>query len=145
MPKPAMGMIVPRSVTSRKFTFTRIAGSIFTASGETRITAYCDVPRVGLRGSKLMVSVAGATPEPRFTVIGGLVAVGVVGEILGPAANVIRPPPMLRTTTVAVATMRLQISTESTTFVVLTSRIGRLFNWPMGMTSSPVVEFANRY
>ena len=30
-----------------------------------------------LRGSKLMVKVAGATPEPRFTEIGGLPAVGV--------------------------------------------------------------------
>src|SRR5262245_7342307 len=125
--------------------FTRTAGSIFTASGETRITANCDVPRVGVRGSKLMVIVAGAPPEPRFTEIGGLPAVGVVGELLSPAANVMRPPPILRTWTVAVATTRLQISTESTTFVVLTSRIGRLFSWPIGITRRPVVEFANRY
>src|SRR5262245_7832183 len=118
---------------------------MFTASGETRITAYCEVPRVGLRGSKLIVIVAGATPDPRFTVMGGLAGVGVTGELLRPAANVIRPPPRFRTCTVAVATTRLQISTESTTFVVLTSRIGMLFSWPMGITISPVVELVKRY
>ena len=70
-PTPVMGTIAPRSPTSRKFRFTRIAGSIFTASGETSTTAYCRVPRiVTLRGSKLMFKVDEATPERWFKITG---------------------------------------------------------------------------
>src|SRR5947209_15517907 len=63
-PTPFIGMAVPRSLTSLKLRLTRIAGSTLTASGETSATTYCAVPRGTVeRGSKLMVSVAGARPE----------------------------------------------------------------------------------
>ena len=61
------------------------------------------------------------------------------------AAKVIRPPPMFRICTVAVAIVRLHMSRESTTLVELTSRIGTLFNCPMGITIKPEVDVANRF
>src|SRR5205823_2927958 len=47
--------------------------------------------------------------------------------------------------TEAVATVRLHVSTDRTTFVVLTSNTGRLLNCPMGTASKPDVEFANKF
>src|SRR5262249_52742863 len=55
-----------------------------------------------------------------------------------------RPPPILRIWTVAVATVRLHMSTERTTFVTLTSKTGRLLSCPTGITSNPEDELANK-
>src|SRR5437016_952662 len=85
-----------------------------------------------------MVSVAGATPERWFRITCAF-------TLLTCAPNVRRPPPALRIWTVAVATVRLHMSRERTTFVVLTSRMGRLFKFPIGITISPDVEFAKRF
>src|SRR5947207_12811780 len=60
------------------------------------------------------------------------------------AAKVMRPPPLFRIWIEAVAIVRLHMSTDRTTFVALTSRIGRLLSCPTGMTSSPEDEFANK-
>src|SRR4030095_14392395 len=64
--------------------------------------------------------------------------------LLTVAANVMRPPPVLRIWTVAVATVRLHMSTERTTLVTLTSKIGRLLSCPIGITSNPEDELANK-
>src|SRR5262245_38781276 len=60
-------------------------------------------------------------------------------------ANVMRPPPALRTWTLAVAVVRLHMSTDSTRSVALTSRIGRLGSWPTGMALIPDAVFANKF
>src|SRR5438093_540397 len=85
-----------------------------------------------------MFNVAGATPVRWFKMTGA--PLGLFTE----AENVIRPPPALRICTVAVAIVRLHASTERTTFVVLTSNIGRLPSCPTGMIDNPDDEFANR-
>ena len=45
----------------------------------------------------------------------------------------------------ALAIVRLHMSRESTTLVELTSRMGRLFNCPTGITIKPEVDVAKRY
>ena len=86
-----------------------------------------------------MSSVAGATPErtPSTT-----------GEVNPPpafVANVMRPPPRFRTWTDAVAIVRLHVSLEISTFVELTSTIGRFGSCPIGMTVIPEVDVANKF
>src|SRR5437667_81501 len=83
-----------------------------------------------------MVSVAGATPERWFRITCAF-------ALLTCAPKVRRPPPALRIWTVAVAIVRLHMSRERTTFVVLTSRMGRLFKFPIGITVSVCVSNKN--